>query len=317
MTRRWLAFVILTRRIGLTRLIGLTGLVGLAAACAGAPMAASPSNPGHVAHAPLSLAADERMVVIPAGRFVAGSTPEERATAYDNHVVAAGNDLARTEKWFDREAERHVVDVGAYRIDLMPVTQSQFAEFVLLERGAAPSIDQAAWPAQGIALDVATARARYAWRDSKPPVGREEHPVVLVTWDDADRYCRWRGTLRGERRRLPTADEFEKAARGDGGLAYPWGNGFEADKLNSAIGGPGDTTPVGNYATGASPYGLLDMAGNVLQWTATPADGEMVVKGSDWHAFAGLGRGASIDRRPRSGRFVVVGFRCAADALEP
>ena len=62
-----------------------------------------------------------------------------------------------------------------------------------------------------------------------------DHPVVLVTWTEADRYCRWRGEQRGEGRRLPSEDEYEKAARGDGGLAYPWGNAYEPDKLDSAV----------------------------------------------------------------------------------
>ena len=68
--------------------------------------------------------------------------------------------------------------------------------------------------------------------------------------------------------------EYEKAARGDGGLAYPWGNAYEPDKLNSAVKGPGDTVPVGQYTIGASPYGVLDLAGNVFEWTSTPFSGE-------------------------------------------
>jgi toxoflavin biosynthesis protein ToxD len=293
-----------------------------ALAILGACSAAPGHGPAGVrgAAAPLSLAADDRMVVVPAGRFIKGSTPEERATAYDAHLETSGNDTARTEEWFDREADRTVGTLPAFRIDLMPVTQAEFAELVVAEGVAAPSIDRsndddlARWRARGVTLDIPTLRARLTWRDGRPPDGREGHPVVLVSWSDAERYCAWRGTLRGERRRLPTADEFEKAARGEGGMAYPWGNVFEADKLNSA-GGPADTTPVGTYPAGASPFGLLDMAGNVQQWTATRADDDaMVVKGSAWTAFAGRGRGASLDSRARGERDVLVGFRCAGDA---
>ena len=142
-----------------------------------------------------------------------------------------------------------------------------------------------------------------------------DHPVVLVTYGEAEKYCAWRGAQKGEKRRLPTAAEYEKAARGDGGLAYPWGNTYEADKLDSAVRGPGDTVPVGQYVTGASPYGVLDLAGNVFEWTATPfSDGKMTVKGSAWEDYAGVGRGASRHGRAPKVRHVIVGFRCAADA---
>lgn len=290
-------------------------LVILLAACSAAPTPAQQATTAHAARAQLSLAAEDRMIVIPAGRYIAGSTPEERAAAYDNYATTAGRDDAREHLWFDREADRHVGTLSAFRIDLMPVTQSQFAEFATAEHVPGPSIDEAGWRAQGFSQDFATQVARYVWSDGRPPNGREDHPIVLVSWIDADRYCTWRGGLRGAQRRLPTADEFEKASRGDVGMVYPWGQVFEADKLNSAIGGPGDTTPVGTYTAGASPYGLLDMAGNVFQWTSTPGGGnEMVVKGSAWEEFAGIGRGASLDKRTKTARHVLVGFRCAGDA---
>jgi formylglycine-generating enzyme required for sulfatase activity len=292
-----------------------TGALGAAmlGACSSATPAVQAPTAARDARAPLTLAADDRMVAIPAGRFITGSTPEERSAAYDDYQRSAGNDTARTEQWFEREAERHVLELAAYRIDLMPVTQAQFAEYVFAERAPAPGIDEAGWRAEGFAQDFASQVARYVWKDGKPPDGREDHPVVLVSWSDADRYCAWRGALRGEKRRLPTADEYEKAARGDGGLAYPWGNVLEPDKLNSAIAGPKDTTPVGNYPGGASPFGVLDMVGNVREWTATPDGDQMVVKGSSWADFGGVGRGATVDKQPKSVRHVVIGFRCAAD----
>jgi formylglycine-generating enzyme required for sulfatase activity len=200
----------------------------------------------------------------------------------------------------------------AFRIDLMPVTQVEYGEFVGLGLAPAPAIDAAAWKAQGFAQDYDTQVARFVWRDGRPPENHEDHPVVLVTQDEASRYCEWRGKERGEVRRLPTAAEFEKAARGDTGLAYPWGNAYEADNLNSAVKGPGDTTPVGNYTGGASPYGVLGMAGNVFQWTSTPTDdGKRMVKGSAWEDYAGVGRGASGHGRAASARHIIVGFRCA------
>jgi formylglycine-generating enzyme required for sulfatase activity len=295
----------------MTRVMLAVG-AALAACSSPSPRVQQPTTPRDV-RAPLTTAADDRMIVIPAGRFIAGSTPEERSAAYDDYQRTAGNDVARTEQWFDREAARHVMELPAYRIDLMPVTQAQFAEFVLSGHAPAPVVDEASWKAQGLSQDFASQVDRFVWRDGKPPDRREDHPVVLVSWSDADRYCAWRGTMVGEKRRLPTAEEYEKAARGDGGVAYPWGNVFEPDKLNGAINGPHDTTPVGTYTAGASPYGVLDMAGNVRAWTATPDGDRMVVKGSSWADFAGVGRGASFDRQARSVRHVVVGFRCAGD----
>lgn len=251
------------------------------------------------------------MIVIPTGRVIVGSTPEERQTAYDDFEQSAGHDAARANKWFAKEADRQVIELPAFRIDITPVTHAEYAEFVAAGLAPAPMIDEAAWKAQGFQQDYASQVVRFLWRDGRPPVGREDHPVVLVTHAEATRYCAWRG-----KRRLPTSLEYEKAARGVDGMAYPWGNAYEGSKLNSAVLGPGDTTPVGAYADGASPFGVLDLAGNVFQWTATPSidqPGRMIVKGSAWEDFAGLGRGASQHARPATARHVIVGFRCAAD----
>ena len=286
-----------------------------AAVLAGCSSAPAPAHPLAAAVAPLSLAADDHMVAIPAGQFIAGSTPEERAAAYDDYQHSAGHDTAREQRWFESEEDRHVAHLPAFSIDLMPVTQAEYAEYITAGLAPAPSIDEVAWRTQGYAQDYAMQVARFVWHDGRPPAGREDHPVVLVTWREADRYCRWRGEQRGQPRRLPSAAEFEKAARGAEGLAYPWGNAYEPGRLNSALEGPGDTTPVGAYVEGASPFGVLGLAGNVFQWTSTPFEpGEMTVKGSAWEDFGGVGRGASRHGRPVTARHVIVGFRCAADA---
>ncbi|MDQ3337485.1 MAG: formylglycine-generating enzyme family protein [Myxococcota bacterium] len=285
-------------------------LLGLGlAACGGS----KPHQP-QVQHALLSVAADERMIAVPAGNYIAGSTPEERAASYDDYQQTAGQDSARENKWFDTEEDRRITELPAFRIDLMPVTQAQYAEMVTAGKAKPPAIDEAAWKTQGFNQDFATEVARFVWKDGRPPTGREDHPVVLVTHEEAVGYCVWRGAQRGEKRRLPTAAEYEKAARGEGGLSYPWGNAYEADKLNSAVKGPKDTTPAGQFNDGASPFGVLELAGNVFQWTATPEKADrMVVKGSAWEDFAGVGRGASFHGRAKTARHVIVGFRCAAD----
>jgi toxoflavin biosynthesis protein ToxD len=280
-------------------------------ACSSKPDAAHPSG---ALIAPLSLAKDQHMVLIAAGQYIAGSTPEERAAAYDDYLATAGHDAAREKKWFEGEEDRHVTVLDAFKIDLMPVTQAEYSEFVNAKRAPPPAIDEVAWQAQGFIQDYAVVE-RFNWRDGRPPTGREEHPVVLVTWHEASKYCTWRGELVGEQRRLPSEAELEKAARGHSGLAYPWGNRFDPDKLNSAVKGPRDTMPVGQHVDGASPYGVLGLAGNVFHWTSTPfKPGHMTVKGSAWEDYAGIGRGASRHGRPVGARHVIVGFRCAASA---
>jgi toxoflavin biosynthesis protein ToxD len=314
----------------------LLALAALSAACGGTrPRLSHPDQPPlgvsvpAVAHrggpAPLSLAADAQMVSIPAGRSVAGSTPEERALAYDDFLATAGHDGARDHRWFEREEDRHIVSMPAFRIDTMPVTNAAYAEMIADGAAAVPTMDAETWARQGFQQDWATEVQRQIWVDGRPPPGREDHPVVLVTWREAAAYCAWRGAAAGGARRLPTAWEFEKAARGAEGLPYPWGVTFDATKLDARVGGPGDTVAVGSYPSGASPYGVLDVAGNVFQWTATPwppptseaaaptePAAEMTVKGSAWDDFGGLGRGAAWHGRPVEARHVIVGFRCAA-----
>jgi toxoflavin biosynthesis protein ToxD len=291
--------------------------LALTAACHHGAGPAAPS-----VEASMSRAADAQMVTVPAGRCVVGSTPEERAAAYDAYRDTAGRDTARARGWFEHEDDRHVVDLPAFRLDLMPVTNAAYAEFVAAGGAPAPTMDEATWKAQGFDQKWATEVARFVWHDGRPPPGREQHPVVLVTWPQATAYCAWRGTMVGAPRRLPTAAELEKAARGPGGMTYPWGEAFDPDQLDSRVRGPDDTVPVGSFPGGQSPFGLLDLAGNVYQWTSTPwppgADPKrakkMTVKGSAWDDWGGLGRGAQRHGRPKTVRHAIVGFRCAADA---
>jgi formylglycine-generating enzyme required for sulfatase activity len=105
------------------------------------------------------------------------------------------------------------------------------------------------------------------WTNRTPPPNREDHPVVDVSWHDAKGYCQWLSEVTGKDYHLPSEAEWEKGARGTDGRIYPWGNQWDATRCNSAESKPFGTTSVYAYPQGASPYGLLDMAGNVWEWT--------------------------------------------------
>jgi len=149
----------------------------------------------------------------------------------------------------------HEVDLPAYEIDRFEVTNEEFARFV---------------EATGY-VTYAEQNSAKNWRDAfeaKRPAGGERYPVVYVTWDDANAYCEWAG------KRLPDEAEWEKAARGEDGRIYPWGNDFPGDAEVNQFGnfketGLRSTFQVGAFEKGASPFGLYDLAGNVSEWTAS------------------------------------------------
>lgn len=250
------------------------------------------------------------VVPIPAGAFIAGSDAAERDAAYRLDERAYGSPITREQGWYDGERPRGRAHTDAYAITITPVTQAQYAAFVRATGHPAPDVTPATWAGYGLIHPYARTR-RYAWVDGQPPTGRRDHPVVLVSQADAMAYAAWLNQRTGRHWRLPTEREWEKAARGTDGRRFPWGDTFDPARLNSHDAGPFDTTPVGTYPAGTSPFGLLDAAGQVYEWTATPAGpGRAIVKGGSWDdKGCGVCRPAARHGRPVDLKHILVGFR--------
>ena len=248
-------------------------------------------------------------VTIPAGTFIAGSDAEEREAAYRLDEAAYGHDRTRGAGWYDREGDRRTEATGAYAIMMTPVTNRDYAAFVATGYPA-PAVDRSTWDSYRLVHPYESTR-RFAWIDGMAPAGRLDHPVVLVSHDDAEAYARWLSSVTGQVWRLPTALEWERAARGDDGRRFPWGDTFDPARLNSHDRGPFDTMPVGSFPAGASPHGMLDAAGQVFEWTATAtAEGRFLVKGGSWDdKGCGVCRPAAAHGRPAHLKHILIGFR--------
>ena len=250
------------------------------------------------------------LLEIPAGAFIVGSDAAEREAAYRLDERAYGHSITRERRWYADEAKRATIALPAFSITRTPVTNREYAAFVADTDHRAPDVDAATWAGYGLVHPFDRTR-RHAWRDGRPPAGRDAHPVVLVSRDDAVAYAGWLSRRTGQRWRLPSEEEWEKAARGSDGRSFPWGDVYDAERLNSHDGGPFDTLPVGTFSNGASPFGILDGAGQVFEWTATPAgSGRAIVKGGSWDdKGCGVCRPAARHSRPVTLKHILIGFR--------
>jgi formylglycine-generating enzyme required for sulfatase activity len=236
----------------------------------------------------------EGMVLIPAGPFTMGSRPTEENIGF--HV---GVD----------EVPQHEVVLPAFDIDGYEVTNAQYAKFL---QATGRSL-----PADPKDPDY------YRWKGPTPPAGQELYPVMYVNWYDAQAYCEWAG------KRLPTEEEWEKAARGTDRRAWPWGNAFDAQKCNTYEAGLKWSAPVGSFPGGDSPYGVHDMCGNVAEWTSSwyqPYPGNKLKRGAFGEHFKVARGGAwalpaepwsrATNRnlaQPPDFKHRSLGFRCAKD----
>jgi formylglycine-generating enzyme required for sulfatase activity len=250
------------------------------------------------------------VAAVPAGSFIVGSDRGEREAAYRLDAGAYGHDLTRRGRWYEGEPPRQTLETSAFAITVTPITNAQYAPFVAATGRPAPDVDAETWAGYGLIHPFERTR-RHAWTDNRPPNGRADHPVVLVSHEDARAYAAWLSAETGERWRLPTETEWEKAARGTDGRRFPWGDSFDPSRLNSADQGPFDTVAVGSYPAGVSPFGLLDAAGQVFEWTATPAGpGRFTVKGGSWDdKGCGVCRPAARHARPAGLKHILIGFR--------
>jgi formylglycine-generating enzyme required for sulfatase activity len=184
---------------------------------------------------------------------------------------------------------KHRIWLPEFWIARTPVTQAHYQAYVEATRVGAPDL----------------------WEGGKPLSGMESHPVVSVSWEDARRYCAWSTETTRYVHRLPTEAEWEKAARGTDGRVFPWGDAWDPSRCNTAESGRERTTPVGSYPQGASPYGLLDMAGNVWEWTSS-ARADYPYDAADGRET--MDKGGLVRRIVRGGSFLLDQkyARCAA-----
>jgi len=233
------------------------------------------------------------LVRVPAGEFLMGSDPAKDREADDN------------------EQPQHSVYVPEFTIGKYPVTNVQYAAFVRVMKHELPD----------------------HWEGGNIPAGKENHPVVNVSWHDAVAFCEWLSQEAGRPFRLPTEAEWEKAARGTDGQIYPWGDEPPTAELCNFDRNIGDTTPVGRYSPrGDSPYGCADVAGNAWEWTRSlykgypydPADGREELDASEFIADLRVWRGGSWGNLQDDTRCAyrlwsdpdlsldVIGFRCVS-----
>lgn len=293
---------------------------------------------------PSQVRGDEKgvMVKIPAGKFLMGSNDVEK----DN----LRKDYGFVKPLYIDEAPQRSVNLDAFYIDKYEVTNEQYRAFVIAKNYQVPSgwwrngylltdeilsqvelekLKRLAQETFALEIDVRKMdRSAILAAIEKRKQYMDKEPISEVTWFNAKDYCEWAG------KRLPSEAEWEKAARGPKALEYPWGNKWVIRDSNSGEGEgwPDYVAPVGSYEQGKSPYGVYDMAGNVMEWVedwykAYPGNeahletyGETykVARGGGWggvghYAINHFSRAAYRFNLKPDSEFNDLGFRCAKD----
>ena len=233
-------------------------------------------------------------------------------------LIPAGDAWIGDDEGDPNEGPRRLEAVHTFYLDRTEVTNAAYAVFVEETTRTAP----------GTGVDWAK---RWAWDGGKPRSGTNDDPVFLVTWDDADAYCRWAD------KRLPTELEWERAARGEDGRRWAWGDSWDSPETrgnwfdgDDHPDGHAHVAPVDAYPAGASPFGVLNMTGNVWEWMADPYverpwqddgighDTYKVVRGGSWYTNNWYWMRTSFRYfLPGDEVSTIYGFRCAADVPRP
>ena len=234
-------------------------------------------------------------------------------------LIAAGDFTMGSNNGPDDEKPEHRVFVKSFSIDVLPVSNADFAKF-LNARGLKNSLGESFYDDDD--RDARIHKQNSIWEADR---GYATHPVNEVSWVGARDYCSWLN------KRLPTEAEWEKAARGTDGRRYPWGNS-KPDQTRALYGAPYNASaPVDAFPAGTSPYGVLDLSGNQWEWVASAYrpypysadDGRENQIPGPVRATRGGGhdssedeltttqRGRNLSRNPKAGHHNI-GFRCAS-----
>lgn len=257
------------------------------------------------------------MVFVPSGEFQMGSDNAQ----VDRALEMCNQYYGKCERsWFEVEQPQHAVRLDSFWLDRTEVTNAQYQRCVKAGKCTPPG------------SEGSPTRAKYFGESAY-----DSYPVLFVDWHQANAYCTWAGA------RLPTEAEWEYAARGPEGRVYPWGNEYDAARLNSCDAGCGfdwedkaakdgyaDTAPVGSYPVGASWSGAFDLAGNAWEWMGDwygdypagrqtnptgPASGTLrVLRGDAADGTRSVSRSAARHGETPSRPYEYTGFRCAVRA---
>ncbi|MFO0661187.1 MAG: formylglycine-generating enzyme family protein [Polyangiaceae bacterium] len=217
-------------------------------ACSASSSNTPPETSSHAASSAAPSASSSEVVEAPAPAVssspVASASASAKPTAPPGMaLVPAGTFKMGLNKGGEQdEAPEHNVTLKAFYLDLTEVTNEAYYECV--NAGVCPP------------HDANSAQINKVGDDKK--FRRPKQPISAISWDDSKKYCQWKG------KRLPSEAEWERAARGDDGRMFPWGN--DKPTHEHAVFGEGATSEVGSRPKGAGPYGHLDMAGNVWEW---------------------------------------------------